>query len=449
MTERNPDATNVKSLSCPNCGGQLQKFNPYSRFIGCSHCGAQLDATTDEYQIVEHLQAPKQYKPLSFVRLGRQAFIQGRLYRVIGRARWQSDYYERWSEEGSTGYSREKWQYDEWLLLDAEGGYLWLIEDSEGFKICESFMPPNPYLPQLKGGSASFTGTSKPLEEYGASRAIFFEGESTYRVALDDALDFWQVDHGGAKALCEYRKNKHAEYAEIDFFLERKAPKAGLRRAFDYADKNAANYKPTLDELPKFTLKKFVNYAFVGAMALIVLLMIVGANSQQVEKEWNFRLKDLSTGAKKLDAYTFKNPHSLYELELDVYPDAGAYTDVYVSAVLLDEKKRPLNIVEGVFGIGTEETSASVDFGVKEPRKVALEVSAATEIDLANASAAAANDASTISSSALPDGSVSVSLKNGGIMYVYYIILMIALSLAYVVFMVWAKSNLWWRIEWR
>lgn len=455
MTERKPEATSVKSLACPNCGGQLQKFNPYSRYIGCSHCGAQLDATTDQYQIVEHLQAPAQYKPYSFVRLGRQVFIQGRLYRVIGRARWQSDYFERWSEEGSTGYSREKWQYDEWLLLDAEGGYLWLIEDAEGFNICESFMPPNPYLPQLKGGSASFTGANKPLEEYGASRAIFFEGESTYRVTLEDALDFWQVDHDGGKALCEYRKNKRAEYAEMDFFIERKAPKSGLRRAFDFADKNAAVLKPTLNELPKFTLKKFVDYAFVGAMALIVVLMIIGANTRKVEQSWNFELKDLATGAKQLDAFTFENAHSLYELQLDVFPEAGAYTDVYVSAVLLDEEKRPLNIVEGMFGIGTEETSASVEFGVKEPRKITLEVSAAAEIDLVNANFSApppdtsAADSTAISASALPAGLVVVTLETGGILYRYYILLMIALLLGYVGFRVWAKSNLWWRVEWR
>src|SRR3712207_130113 len=122
----------VQQFKCVNCAGELNIINTRTRYIGCQYCGSVLDARSPAHEVITRLNAPAQFPPHSFIKLGMTAIFNGKKHQVLGRTRWKSEYQERWSEEGETGYSSEQWEYDEWVLMSENRTYFYLIEDAEG-----------------------------------------------------------------------------------------------------------------------------------------------------------------------------------------------------------------------------------------------------------------------------------------------------------------------------
>ncbi|MEL6133422.1 MAG: hypothetical protein AAFR59_08680, partial [Bacteroidota bacterium] len=181
----------IKQFNCANCGAAHQVMNPRAQYIACNYCGSVLDAQSEEHQILQQLGNPEKHHPFSFIKLGQKAIFDGKEYQVISRTRWRMRYKEYYYEEGEQGYSNEVWIYDEWLMIDANYMYFYLVEDKEGYWISEEIVPETPML-LTRDRRMSFYQQQSPkvVREYGQANVVFFEGESNYTIKKGDEIRF-------------------------------------------------------------------------------------------------------------------------------------------------------------------------------------------------------------------------------------------------------------------
>ncbi|RMG27360.1 MAG: hypothetical protein D6730_07335 [Bacteroidetes bacterium] len=223
----------VKQFNCTNCGAALEVLNPRAREISCQYCGSLLDVTSEEHQILRALVPPKKHPPMSFIRLGQTAVIDGQQHQVIARTRWRMKYKEYWYEEGESGYSDEVWVYDEWLLMNQDFTYFYLVEDREGFHQVEEIIPETPSLLPKDRRMRFYNNQRKQIvREYGQASVIFFEGESNYRIQLGDTIKFAMFQERRIKYQAEWRLDKQGEIKEVEFFKEVPLSRRKVQEAF-------------------------------------------------------------------------------------------------------------------------------------------------------------------------------------------------------------------------
>ncbi len=227
-------AKKIRQFKCPNCGGELQLQNARTKYVACPYCGTTADASTDAYKILTKAENPNKFPPRSFLKLGMTGEIYGKAYKIIGRTCWRSRYKEYWSEDGETGYSDETWTFDEWLLINEDGGYKTIIEDSEGYSFSDTLIPKFPILPRENSYVPDFRDgkTQQRVQEYGTSDIRYFEGESTYLVAPGNKAGFSEYRTFSTAYIAEWRFDDKNQIKEIEFFEERKIKKADLMDMF-------------------------------------------------------------------------------------------------------------------------------------------------------------------------------------------------------------------------
>jgi hypothetical protein len=317
MAEEIPQATyfqTVRQVSCPNCGGELEIINKRTRYVGCKFCGAQLDTSQEEAQLLLQLESPGQYPPLSFIDLGSRAQFDGVDYIVVGRRRWYADYYEYWSEwdegELEQGYDRETWSYDEWLLLSQYQTFFFIVEDQEGYKLVDEIVPWQPELPEgaQEGQLASFPrlnlmgGAPKVVREFGTAQVLHTIGESTYRIQAGDRTEFAAYWDEATTYQVEWRRDEEGGLKEIEFFRQRPVDKATLQQAFGLLEgqEQGASLEAVFEDdtsrfsreavLNKLQGAQFWGYVSYGCLALalvfLVLLFIPGREKTVTEAEF-------------------------------------------------------------------------------------------------------------------------------------------------------------------
>lgn len=235
----------IRQYKCPSCGGELELQNPRTRYVACPYCGSVADAKSDAFHILTKYANPSDYPPRSFLKLGKEAVLFGKAYKIIGRTRWQSNYTEQWYEDGETGYETGTWEYDEWLLISEDATYFYIIEDHEGYYFSFSIIPPYPSMPKGKHINDFYmSGRLINATEYGSSEILYFEGESTYlvkpgrRVGYSEYKSSSDLDTGSlylpalGSFIAEWRYNDEGEIQEIEFFREQKVHAGKLAYAF-------------------------------------------------------------------------------------------------------------------------------------------------------------------------------------------------------------------------
>jgi hypothetical protein len=108
-------AVQVKSISCPNCGGavELRGF-AHTLSVVCPQCKTVLDASTPEVKILQMFEAKTQTKPT--IPLGSRGKLGDTQYEVIG-------FQVRQVSTGDDSYS-----WDEYLLFNPYKGFCYLTE---------------------------------------------------------------------------------------------------------------------------------------------------------------------------------------------------------------------------------------------------------------------------------------------------------------------------------
>ncbi len=222
----------IRQFKCNSCGGELELHNQRTRYVSCPYCGSVADASNDAFQVLAQNENPEHFKPRSFLKIGLTGKIKDKTYKIIGRTAWQSNYKEYWAEDGETGYSAETWTFDEWLLINEDGTYLTIIEDDEGYGYAYSMTPKFPSLPSGTRSNDFYDNNSQQVTEYGKSRIMYFEGESTYLVKPGNEVGFSQYSTSGTDYISEWRYNQDGSIKEIEFSFEVNASADEIMKAF-------------------------------------------------------------------------------------------------------------------------------------------------------------------------------------------------------------------------
>jgi DNA-directed RNA polymerase subunit RPC12/RpoP len=335
----------TKQLDCTSCGNALSLLNPRAKYIACQYCGSVLDANSDEHQILMSMSSPDQNAPFSFIKVGLIADFFDKKFQVIARTRWKQDYYEFWQEDGESGYSRELWIYDEWLLISEQRTYFYLVEDSSGYFISDEVIPDSPSLPG-EGNTWNFMENHKPqvIKEYGAANVVYFEGESNYEIKIDDFINFASYKHKNAIYTAEWRlDNETEEIKEIEFFKETPISKKNVIKAFD------ANEELTVLQ-GQGQFWKWLTYGSVAMFALFFVMMIgsCGDGTNKIfEEQFLLNTIDDENG---VISKSFKLEKGLHSLQIRG-AIATTNTEAFMLAYFMNEDKDVINYIEGDFSV--------------------------------------------------------------------------------------------------
>lgn len=367
----------VKQFKCSNCGGELTVMNKRTNFVGCNYCGAVIETTSDTYRVINQLQPPGNFPPKSFLTLGMIGKFDGKNHMIIGRTRWESDYQEYYSEDGETGYEKESWEYDEWVLISEDAQYFYLIEDEEGYAISRSYTPKFPNInngPALKNFDA---GTNERALEYGSSVVAYFEGESTYQIKPGDTVNFAMYEKKGNPYICESRLRASGELKEIEFFREQGISYAETVRAFaddDTVKSRQEKMKERVGELEeKKKRKKFIAkfFLFVSFFFLMALFVSIGMSGKTIVENTfpcgsgcgDFVKKDtvISDSGRSVSIYTTNKPIAVDEKDriLDVSLSTSITNEGECSAFLeiMNDRNEIVQNLSGDFHRFIEEGS--------------------------------------------------------------------------------------------
>lgn len=166
----------VRSLSCPNCGGSVQlRGFAHTLSVVCPQCHSVLDTSTAEVRILQSVQSKERIQPT--VPLGTRGEIHGTQYEVIG-------FQVREVEAGG-----DTWSWNEYLLFNPCTGFRYLT-DYQGhwnFVRTETALP----VPTKHGGkfAASLEGRTYLLFDRMTARTAYVLGEFPWRVHVGDFVD--------------------------------------------------------------------------------------------------------------------------------------------------------------------------------------------------------------------------------------------------------------------
>lgn len=339
----------IKQFDCTGCGSALEVFNPRAKYISCQYCGNVLDTQSEEHQIMMSLSPPEQHRPLSFIKIGLVANFFGKKYQVIARTRWLQDYQEYYNEDGESGYSKELWAYDEWLMISEQRTYFYLVEDKSGYYISDEIIPTKPSLPSNGSNYWSFLASQSEqlIQEYGSAQVLHFEGESNYQIKINDTIGFASYKQGKDIYTGEWRLDEETgDIKEIEFFRETYISKKEVLAAFE------AN-----EELDAFRDKgKFWQWMYYGAAAstvafFVLLLSSLGGGNQEVFSQ-TFDFSTLDDSIMVISNPINIEKEGLHCLSMDA--NIGLENqEIFAVTYFLDKDKAAVNSLDGDFAIYT------------------------------------------------------------------------------------------------
>lgn len=409
--------TSVNQLNCKGCGNALTVLNPRAKYIACQYCGSVLDLNSEEHQILETIGKPEKHKPFSFLELGMVGKINGKTYQLLARTRWRMNYKEYWYEEGNQGYSNEVWIYDEWLMMDENKTYFYLVEDKEGYWVSEEIIPETPMLLDSSLSMQFFRGEAKKrVQEYGTAEVVFYEGESNYTIKKGDQVRFATYIDRGINYTAEWRMKNAEEVKEIEFFQEIPVSR---KKVVEWFGSNEQVAELQEDEA-------FWKFVYRGSLLGAILMLVLGIASCSSNGKVTYTA-EVPLSTIDIESGTVVGPleikeKGLYQIDLKAL-DLQPNSELYVMGYILDEDQAAINSVEGTFGYYTgyddegawseKNLDSKMRFKANEPGKYYIQFHS--------------QDASTQA------GRLKVFLRKGGMMGRYFLLALIVFAIVAVV----------------
>lgn len=285
----------IRQFKCQNCGGELELKNTRSTYVSCPYCGSVADTSSDAYKILTQHSNPSHFPTRTFLKVGLTGTISGLKYYITSRTCWQSKYKEFWREDGETGYSDESWTFDEWLLLCENGTYMTIIEDSEGFYISKQTIPFYPNLPSGTEMQHFFENKQMQVSEYGQSKVLHFEGESTYLVKPGETVSFSEYNDKGKAYNAEWRFDENNAIKEIEFFEEFSVPYSQIYNAFKENPEVAAAQPPARrTSKPKGSKLNRRIMFFAGLICFLLSIFLYKDYTYKDLYKFSYTLNDLA-----------------------------------------------------------------------------------------------------------------------------------------------------------
>jgi hypothetical protein len=214
------------ALDCPSCGGGIQYQAGMAFHVVCPSCHAEVDCSTDKALVLQkHDELGQVQTTLS---LGDVGNIDQIKYNVIGLMKCReinSDEFSEWVE---------------YLLFNANKGYLWLVEsDGEWDRV----QVLNEWPESAMSDAPLFRSrTYKKLYEYG-SEVIYAVGAFNWRICVGDKTRIIDFGSEGEKLTAEISEK------EIGWSLSRRIPPSTVGQWFGkQLAETSSGFAPTGDK---------------------------------------------------------------------------------------------------------------------------------------------------------------------------------------------------------
>lgn len=159
-------------LQCPNCGGEVPKLHDgRSERLGCPYCGAISDIPTRTVIAEQEklLQVPD-------IPIGNAGIFESNSYTCLAYIRRSTD------SEG------EPYQWDEYLLFNAQQGYRWLVKDPETGWTWVSFVNPADIDRSALPNEVRFANQLFQFRNSGVARVDYVLGEIYWKCSIGETV---------------------------------------------------------------------------------------------------------------------------------------------------------------------------------------------------------------------------------------------------------------------
>lgn len=173
-----------RQFDCPQCGAPVAVQLGGSKSITCGSCHALIDLSSGVGGELAHAMQDEPVQPL--IPLGKTGTLQGASWQVVG-------FQHRMGHELDD--PDEHFGWDEYLLYNAERGFAFLVDSSEGW----SLVKPLTGAPTLSadGNTANYMGTRYTHKYSYNAETTYVEGEF-----------YWQVQRGQTTYNRDFAKAK-------------------------------------------------------------------------------------------------------------------------------------------------------------------------------------------------------------------------------------------------
>ncbi|NWJ42413.1 MAG: DUF4178 domain-containing protein [Geothrix sp.] len=309
---RKPVKVGAQNLNCPKCGGALALHAPdQTQRVGCPSCGSLLSAENGKLAFLKSLKQPHQDVAIP---LGTEGVLGGEKVTCIGQLR------------RSCTVDGLAYPWTEYLLLDAQRGFKWLVE-SDGHWSLAVAMPPGE-VPQARDGQ-------KNLHALGVNWRRFQDVEAVVEGVWGEF--YWTVEQGERVQVAEFiapprsltreRQGHKGGGEEVNWNLSTYLDPEAVWTAFKLKDapptpRGISSFQPNPH---KVTLSKSTLW-IVGALGLLLALVMVESATHRNEELFKKRLDlfELAPGLRKEAAETVRKGIPLRRPAMPSPPDAPA-----------------------------------------------------------------------------------------------------------------------------
>jgi hypothetical protein len=161
----------ARQFNCPNCGGTVNVKLAGSKSISCPSCNSVIDLSQGIGGELRHALQDEPVRPL--IALGSIGTLQGKQWQVVG-------FQHRLGHEVDD--PDEHFGWDEYLLYNAQAGFIFLVDSTEGWSIVK---PATGAPQQHTSRQYSYLGTTYTLQYAYKAETSYAAGEF-----------YWQVQRG-------------------------------------------------------------------------------------------------------------------------------------------------------------------------------------------------------------------------------------------------------------
>lgn len=248
----------ARQFSCPNCGAPVAVRLDSTKAVTCPQCRHVIDVTRGIGGELKHAAQHQRVQPtLALGSIGRFA---GKPWQVVGFQRRSG------TEDG------EGFEWDEYLLYNAEQGFQFLVDSSDGWSLVRPTTGAPAYKP--RSSTATYEGRSYQRESTYTASTDYVEGEFYWPVKAGDRsrnTDFISPATSGTGVL-----SREQTGSEVTWSAGTRIPASEVRQAFGLAAlRSAGDATPWT---PEMTRALIILIVFILVFGLVVTAIIAASD---------------------------------------------------------------------------------------------------------------------------------------------------------------------------